>query len=61
VKHPLGKLPDVIGDETGETMVEYGLLVATFGMLMIPVLWKLLAAMAEHYKMVSTLVTFPFP
>jgi len=59
--HPPRTPLRLLADETGQTMVEYGLLVATFGMLMIPVLWMLLAAMAEHYKMVSTLVTFPFP
>jgi Flp pilus assembly pilin Flp len=48
-------------DQQGETIIEWTLLLVAFGIPIIAVFAVLLAALVEHYRMVSFLVTLPFP
>ncbi len=48
-------------DETGQTTIEYSLLLVAFGLPMIYVIRVLLATLVEHYRMVSFLETLPYP
>jgi Flp pilus assembly pilin Flp len=48
-------------DQQGETIIEWTLLLVAFGIPIIAVFGVLLAALVEHYRMVSFLVTLPFP
>ena len=49
------------GDETGQVMIEYVLLLAVFGLPRVFVFATLLALMSEYYGMVTFLETLPFP
>jgi Flp pilus assembly pilin Flp len=55
------KLRDILRGEGGQTLVEYTLILAAFGIPMIYVARWLLGALAGHYAMVSFLETLPLP
>ena len=55
------KLRDMTGDETGQAMVEYVLLLVVFGMPMIALVRVLLGLMSQYYGMVMFFETLPFP
>ena len=48
-------------DQAGQTTVEWTLLVAAFGLPMIYVFSVLLASLAEHYRMLTLVLTLPLP
>ncbi|MFP4105892.1 MAG: hypothetical protein ACLFVU_07340 [Phycisphaerae bacterium] len=48
-------------DQRGQSIIEWTLLLVAFGIPIIFVFGVLLSALAEHYRMVSFLVTLPFP
>ncbi|MBN1941801.1 MAG: hypothetical protein JW849_00745 [Phycisphaerae bacterium] len=48
-------------DQAGQMTVEWSLLVAAFGLPMIYLFSVLLAALAEHYRMVTLVLSLPFP
>ena len=52
---------DIHGDRTGQSMIEWVLLLVGIGIPLIYVFGLLLDALAELYKMVSFIVTLPFP
>ena len=54
-------LPELPADQAGQSMLEYALLVAVFGLPMLFVFVKLLEFTAGHYGMVTFLQTLPFP
>ncbi len=54
-------LIDLPADRTGQTTVEYSLLLAIFGLPMFYVMAKLLEILAEYYKVVSFVETLPYP
>jgi hypothetical protein len=49
------------GDQTGQTSLEWALLLACFGLPMVYVLGMLLSVLAEHFRMVTFLESLPFP
>ena len=57
-KRAIGKF---LSDQRGQMTVEWALLVAAFGLPMIYLFGILLATLAEHYRMLTLLVTLPFP
>ena len=48
-------------DETGQTTIEWALLLVAFVLPMIYVFRLLLAVLGKHYEMVTFLETLPFP
>jgi len=48
-------------DESGQATVEWTLLIAAFGLPMIWVFAMMLATLAGHYKMITCVLTLPFP
>jgi Flp pilus assembly pilin Flp len=48
-------------DESGQTMVEYALLLAVFGLPMFYVFARLLRVLAAYYGMISFMETLPLP
>jgi hypothetical protein len=48
-------------DQAGQSMVEYALLIAVFGLPMLLIFVKLLELTAGHYGMVALLQNLPFP
>ena len=59
---PLPRKPaGLAGDQTGQTTVEWVLLLVVFALPMIYVFKLLLATLVEHYRMVSFLETLPYP
>jgi len=52
---------DLHGDRTGQTTIEWALLLVGIGIPLIYVFGLLLDVLAELYKMVSFIVTLPFP
>jgi len=48
-------------DQTGQSTIEWVLLLAVFALPMIWVIRILLNVLAEHYRMVSFLETLPYP
>lgn len=57
----LGQLRALGRDATGQTAVEYSLIIAVFGIPMIVLGFKLLSVLAAYYKMVVFLETLPYP
>jgi len=55
------KLARLAGDQTGQSMVEYALLIAVFGLPMLAVFVKLLELTTEHYGMMVFMQALPFP
>lgn len=51
----------LLGDEAGQTTIEWTLVLAVFGIPMIYVLKLLLEALAEYYRTVVFFETLPFP
>jgi len=51
----------VLRDDTGQTAVEWTLVLAAFGLPMIYVFAMLLSILAEHYRMVAFMESLPFP
>ena len=49
------------GGESGQTTVEWALLLACFALPMIYVLGLLLSALTSYYRMVTFLETLPYP
>jgi len=49
------------GDQTGQTSMEWALILACFGLPMVYVFGLLLSALAEHYRMITFFETLPFP
>jgi hypothetical protein len=49
------------GSQTGQVVLEYTLLLATFGIPMIYLSKLLLEVLAGHYEMVTFLETLPLP
>jgi len=58
VLRALGRLA---GDRSGQTTIEWALLLAFFAVPMVYVFGLLLSALAEHYRMVTFFETLPFP
>ena len=59
---PAGKGPvSFCSDQRGQAALEWVMLMVAFGLPMIFVFWKLLDALAEHYRMVTFLHALPFP
>ena len=56
--HILGKL---WRDESGQATVEWTLLIAAFGLPMIWVFTMMLATLAAHYRMITCMISLPFP
>ena len=48
-------------DQDGQMTVEWSLLIAAFGLPMIYLFSVLLATLAEHYRMLTLVLTLPFP
>jgi len=48
-------------DQRGQMTVEWSLLIAAFGLPMIYLFSVLLATLAEHYRMLTLVLTLPFP
>lgn len=48
-------------DSTGQTSLEWALLMGGFGIPLIYLFGVLVSMLAEHYRMVSFLETLPFP
>ena len=51
----------LLGDQRGQTAVEYAMLLALIGLPSIVLLNLLLSLLAEHYHMVVFLETLPMP
>ncbi len=49
------------GDQRGQATVEWMLILVAFSLPMVWVIRRLLAVLAEHYRMVAFLETLPFP
>ena len=60
---PVGKVNNsrFLRDQDGQTTVEWTLLIAAFGLPMLYVFGVLLGAMVEHYRMLTLVLTLPFP
>jgi len=56
-----GKIPELIRDSTGQTSIEWALLLLGFGLPMVYIFAMLLSILAEHYRMTSFIETLPFP
>jgi len=54
-------LGELARDESGQTTIEWVLVVVAFVLPMIWVLNLLLSALVEHYRMVTFIETLPFP
>ena len=50
-----------LGDQAGQTTVEWALLLVAFALPMVYVLARALDALAGHYAMVTFLETLPLP
>ncbi len=50
----------LFGDQTGQTTVEWTLLLVVFGLPMFYVFRMLLSILVEHYRMITFMVTLPF-
>ncbi len=61
MSHLLASLRRMAGDETGQTTIEWALLIAVVGLPAITVFGWLLAILAENYRMVTFLELLPFP
>ncbi|MGC9453612.1 MAG: Flp family type IVb pilin [Phycisphaerae bacterium] len=48
-------------DQTGQTTIEWALLLGAFGIPMIYVMVLLLGALCEHYRMVTFIEKLPLP
>ena len=48
-------------DQRGQMTVEWSLLIAAFGLPMIVLFGILLATLAEHYRMLTLVLSLPFP
>lgn len=48
-------------DQGGQMTVEWSLLLAAFGLPMIVLFGWLLAALAEYYRLLTLVLTLPFP
>ncbi len=48
-------------DQRGQMTVEWTLLIAAFGLPMIYLFSVLLSMLAEHYRMLTLILTLPFP
>ncbi len=55
------KLRHLPGDQTGQAMIEYVLLLGVFGIPMIALVSVLLGLMSQYYGMVMFFETLPFP
>ena len=56
--------PDILAladDESGQTTIEWALVLLVFVLPMIVLLNMLLSVLVEHYRMVTFLETLPFP
>ena len=51
---------ELFGDQTGQTTVEWTLLLVAFGLPMFYVFGVLLSILVEHYRMITFMVTLPF-
>ncbi len=58
IRQTLRRLDD---DERGQVTLEWTLLLAAFGLPMIAVFALLLATLAEHYRMMTFILTLPYP
>ena len=56
-----GPIRQLHADQRGQATVEWMLILVAFSLPMLWVLRKLLAVLADHYRMVSFLETLPFP
>ena len=52
---------ELAGDESGQTTIEWALVLLAFVLPMIALLNMLLSVLVEHYRMVTFLETLPFP
>ncbi len=57
----LSAAQNLLRGQSGQTTIEWTLLLVGFVLPMIYVFRLLLAVLAEHYKMVTFLETLPFP
>jgi hypothetical protein len=56
------RLRDILSaDQRGQMTVEWSLLLAAFGLPMIYLFSVLLAMLMEYYRMLSLVLTLPFP
>jgi Flp pilus assembly pilin Flp len=56
-----GPIRQLHADQRGQATVEWMLILVAFSLPMLWVIRKLLAVLADHYRMVSFLETLPFP
>ena len=56
-----GTFRELVSDATGQTAVEYTLILVVFGIPMIWLCRVLLAILSEVYRMVTFLETLPYP
>lgn len=57
----LRHVASLVGDQAGQTTVEYALLLAVFALPMFFIFVKLLDVLAGHYGMLTFIETLPFP
>jgi Flp pilus assembly pilin Flp len=55
------KLRRLRSDETGQTSLEYVLILVVFGIPMVAVVRWLLETLVEHYRMITFMETLPLP
>lgn len=51
----------LIRDERGAVSLEWSLLLAAFGIPMLAIFTLMLATLAEHYRMMSFVLSLPYP
>jgi len=61
MRHLLDNLARLGGDQTGQTTIEWALLIGAVGLPAITVFGWLLAILVENYRMVTFLELLPFP
>jgi len=61
IKNIMRKLTLLGSDEQGTATVEWGLLLAAFGIPIILVFRLLLATLIGHYQLATCIITLPFP
>jgi Flp pilus assembly pilin Flp len=61
MRHYWGQLARLSRDDRGQMAIEWTLVLVTFALPMLWVFTVLLAVLAEHYRMVTCILTMPLP
>ena len=56
-----GKVRRLSADQAGQTTIEWAMMLAVVGLPSIYLFSRLLAVLAEHYRMITFLETLPYP